>query len=119
MPSRTGRPPTGVPAGDSVHGVPGTRVGGQWQGAGHQVPGDGQLQGAGGSAGECVRVFTTFVIVSQVCANQPSTLDVWSSAAGQGEAQSMRERERAIRQNRDLPGCRGGGGALALTSTAC
>lgn len=65
-------------------------------------------------------MFTTFVIVSQVCANQPSTLDVWSSAAGQGEAQSMRERERAIRQNRDLPVCRGGaGGPLALTSTAC
>lgn len=37
---------------------------------------------------------------------------------GAGEAQSIRERERAIRQNRDLPGCRGGG-ALALTSTAC
>lgn len=59
-------------------------------------------------------MFTTFVIVSQVCANQPSTLDVWSSAAGQGEAQSMRERERAIRQNPRLAGVSGRGGGTRL-----
>lgn len=56
--------------------VQGTQGCGRWQGAGHQVPGDRRLLGAGRRAGERVHVFTTFVIVSQVCAHQPSTLGV-------------------------------------------